>query len=42
MSDAPNQPPRRGPLDALIRFCLEQKLVVAIGLIITEIGRAHV
>ncbi|MGP1308676.1 MAG: efflux RND transporter permease subunit [Phycisphaerales bacterium] len=35
MSDAPNQPPRRGPLDALIRFCLEQKLVVAIGLAIT-------
>jgi len=34
MSDAPNQPPRRGPLDALIRFCLEQKLVVAIGLVI--------
>jgi len=35
MSEAPNQPSRRGPLDALIRFCLEQKLVVAIGLVIT-------
>ena len=28
------RPDRRGPLAALVRFCLEQKLVVAIGLVI--------
>ena len=34
MSDAPDSAPPRGPLNALIRFCLEQKLVVVIGLAI--------
>ena len=35
MSDRPTRPlsPPRGPLNSLIRFCLEQKLVVAIVLI---------
>ncbi|MFG0326142.1 MAG: efflux RND transporter permease subunit [Phycisphaerales bacterium JB037] len=31
MADAPNPSPARSPLNALIRFCLEQRLVVAIG-----------
>ncbi|MCA9272125.1 MAG: efflux RND transporter permease subunit [Phycisphaerales bacterium] len=35
MSDTQGQPAGRGPLGSLIRFCLEQKLVVAIGLAIT-------
>ncbi|MCA9306251.1 MAG: hypothetical protein KDA16_06945, partial [Phycisphaerales bacterium] len=35
MTEAPNRSTRGGPLSALIRFCLEQKLVVAIGLVMT-------
>lgn len=35
MSDTQGQPAGKGPLGSLIRFCLEQKLVVAIGLAIT-------
>jgi Cu(I)/Ag(I) efflux system membrane protein CusA/SilA len=34
--------PRRGPLNLVIRFCLEQKLVVAIGLAITVLWGALV
>ncbi len=35
MSDTQSSPASRSPLGSLIRFCLEQKLVVAIGLAIT-------
>ena len=35
MTDSQGQPAGRSPLNSLIRFCLEQKLVVAIGLAIT-------
>lgn len=37
MSDAPNHASGGGPLSSLIRFCLEQKLVIAIGLCMTVI-----
>ncbi len=42
MTDAPNHTTSRGPLNGLIRFCLEQKLVVAIGLAIIVLWGALV